>query len=687
MADSVDVYIGTWLNHSSNVLTLTLRDKEAAILAAALVIFVGFVANHAWNILKFVLHQLRTTRVAKNELHQQQQIVLRNSANHVHAFLLMTRLAFGWGITKRRVSKMAAFKGSIFLMALTLVGSLGWAAVQVSLAVVWTAAGDQFLVIPNRCGWIPRYGNVSTPEAQTYYDFIKGGLDMANTYQLQCYRHRNESGADNKRCGSFPVPHLDWVGTDTDCPFGNKDLCVATNSTPFRMDSGYINSQTHLGVNTVHRDSIDYRYIATCSPLVPDYKVLKNGSLFYYYGNNTDIEEDFPGERATWIHNITGRTDDNHYNLWPFSFVVDKEFRNLRRDWRANASMIPEDKSAFTMSIFFITAGQMFYVGQNYDPIFSTKSKSGRVINEVPAYTPENPMTILGCIEEQEICNPSETGPNRCMMVSRNAENATVIERLKLNPAQASTTLILRNELEKNLFRNYVNYLSPQLLATTSLVRGTRTYFQYLSFPRDYWRTEVSRWFDINLIMLQHAFVDYVTGPEDPAAIALVEGPDDNTNTTEQIRAELHRGCQRQIVRNVNGARNFNLRAILFVVGPGFAIMLLGFTIDSLAAWAQGLLRKGEARRALWVKDDMLQPKGESEDDGYERVLLGGVGGGGGWVSGAEGQGGGVWAGTEYTGYNGAHQQDQVKVPLVAAAPRDGGRDPYKSPGFVYSPG
>jgi hypothetical protein len=74
------------------------------------------------------------------------------------------------------------------------------------------------------------------------------------------------------------------------------------------------------------------------------------------------------------------------------------------------------------------------------------------------------------------------------------------------------------------------------------------------------------------------------------------------------------------------------------------------------------------------VRDDMLQPKRESEGDGYERVLLGGIGGGGGWAAGAEG--------TEYTGYNG--QQDQVKVPLVAATPADG---PYKSPGLRYSPG
>jgi len=684
-ADStVNVYIGTWWNYSNNVLTLTLRDKEAGILTAALVIFVGFVATNSWNILKFILHQLRATDDTGDELHRQQQVALRNSANHMHAFLLMTRLAFGWGITKRRVSKRDAFGGSIFLISLTLIASLGWAAAQLFLAVFWTAAGDQFLVVPSNCGWIPRCGNISTPKAQACYDYVKAGLDNANTYQLQCYRGRNES--DNSKCSGFPVPHIGWTGSDADCPFGNKDLCIATNSTPFRMDTGYINSIAHLGVNSDPSSAIDYRYRATCSPLVLDYAVSKNGSMFYYYGNNSDIQEDFnTDERATWIHNITGRTDDWHYNVWyvaimclaktahpiltgihrAFSFVADKEFRNLRNDWRPNVTMIPEDKPS-TLSIFFISAGQMFYARENYDPIFATKVKTGRTINKAQAYAPQNPMSVLGCIEEYELCNPSGSGPNRCMMITRSVENVTVIDRLKLNPSQAATTLILRNELEKGNFRNYLNSLSPQLLATTSLVRGTSNYFQYLDFQKDFWRTEVSRWFDINLIMLQSAFVGYATGPSNPAGIALVATPDDNTNTTSEIRDELRKGCARQIVRNVKGASNFNLRAVLIVIVPGLVIMLLGFTVDSLAGWAQGFFKRGEGKRGMWVQDDMLQPRREGVGL-YENVPL--------ETPGA------FWGGAgQYTAYNGnGGGQDQMKLPLVAVDSQGG----YQSPGYA----
>lgn len=317
MADSTfNVHIGTWWNYSNNVLMLTLRDKEASILSAALVLFVGLVANHSWNVFKFILHQIRTTRDTGDELHQQQQVALRNSVNHVHALVLMLRLVFGWGLPKRRLSKMAGFEGSIFLILFTLLGSLAWSAAQLFLAVVWTNAGDHFLVVPGRCGLVPMFSGVTTPEGQAHFDLVKGGLTGANAYQLQCYRQRNDSDSDRANCAKFPVPRLDWVGSDADCPFGDKDLCIATNSTPFRMDSGYINSQTHLGVNVEHSGSIDFRYIATCSPLVPNHTVRKDGAIFYYYGFNDDIGERYSDTRVTWVHNTTGRQEGNSYSVW-----------------------------------------------------------------------------------------------------------------------------------------------------------------------------------------------------------------------------------------------------------------------------------------------------------------------------------------------------------------------------------
>jgi hypothetical protein len=263
------------------------------------------VANQAWNLANFVLHQIRTTRDTGNELHQQQQVALRNSANHVHAFKLMLRLAFGWGLSKRRLNKMVAFEGTIFLMAFTLLGSAGWAAAQLFLATVWTNAEDHFLAVPRRCGLVPKFTRVMTTEAQAYLDFVNDGLNRVNTYLRQCYRGRNTSDSDRTRCATFPIPRLDWAGSDADCPFGNKDLCIATNSTPFRMDSGYINSQTHLSVNADHSAPIGFRYTATCSPLVPGRKVKKDGTLFYYCRGNEDIEEKCSDKRVTWVHNTT----------------------------------------------------------------------------------------------------------------------------------------------------------------------------------------------------------------------------------------------------------------------------------------------------------------------------------------------------------------------------------------------
>ncbi len=68
-------------------LTLTLLDREAGILATALVMFVGCVGSQAWNIAKCILHQTRAKDNHQDQdgLHHHQQLVLRNSDDHALA--------------------------------------------------------------------------------------------------------------------------------------------------------------------------------------------------------------------------------------------------------------------------------------------------------------------------------------------------------------------------------------------------------------------------------------------------------------------------------------------------------------------------------------------------------------------------------------------------------------------------
>lgn len=278
---ATSVFVGVWKNHSSGVLTLTLRDREAGILSASLVLFVNFVASQAWNIVKFILHQIRAGDI-HNQYQQFQQLILRNTTTYVQALWLTAQLAWGW---RRRIGPVAALKGSLLLLTVSFVLLAGWSAAQLFLSLVWTAAGDQFLVASDVCGWVIPRTDTMAAGAQVWFSHYKNRLETASTYQAECYGSRPLGASE---CRKLPVPRINWIAADADCPFADHDLCISTNSTPISMDSGYINSNAHLGANAAFADTIEYRKVATCSPIRPDFVVYNSTERMYhyYYGRN-----------------------------------------------------------------------------------------------------------------------------------------------------------------------------------------------------------------------------------------------------------------------------------------------------------------------------------------------------------------------------------------------------------------
>lgn len=72
-------------------------------------------------------------------------------------------------------------------------------------------------------------------------------------------------------CKHLPRPRVDWAMSDVACPFAKPNLCVSTNSTPVRLDTGYLSVSAHFGVNVKRQDDIPYRRATTCSLLTPVY--------------------------------------------------------------------------------------------------------------------------------------------------------------------------------------------------------------------------------------------------------------------------------------------------------------------------------------------------------------------------------------------------------------------------------
>lgn len=95
---ATNIFIGAWQNHNDGTWptwTLTLKQRDGGVLFAALVLFVGFAATQAWNVVKLILHQV-LLRSRRDGLDQQLQAMLRNSGTHAGAAWFSIRIPLGW---------------------------------------------------------------------------------------------------------------------------------------------------------------------------------------------------------------------------------------------------------------------------------------------------------------------------------------------------------------------------------------------------------------------------------------------------------------------------------------------------------------------------------------------------------------------------------------------------------------
>jgi hypothetical protein len=257
----------------------------------------------------------------------------------------------------------------------------------------------------------------------------------------------------------------------------------------------------------------------------------------------------------------------------------------------------------------------MAYFDPVNDPWFRTDPDPVSVESEagpMDFYLPSRAVAVMGCVEEQELCNPAIRSPGeprgRCRRFTQKSPVKELLESLELErPAQLAVTQRLLASLLGNSLRDMAWTLSQPIVASKTLNFGR----QYAQLPDSQWRAEVGRWFSISLIRIQSAFVESVTGPADPALqqhLLLF-------NDTDGLQ-----DCARQRVRNVAGVRNFHAAAILIVVVLGVCVIAVGSTLDTVVAWCQRRLRVGEAGRLRWLLDGLFQQQRLA----YEAVGVGG---------------------------------------------------------------
>lgn len=151
--------------------------------------------------------------------------------------------------------------------------------------------GSAVLLDGINCGIITNV--TSTIDQLSYEKLSASSINAASNYAQQCYS-ANSTGLTD--CNYFVSQRLPgFVDNTAPCPF--KDSLCRSNSTNLALDTGFINTDSHLGLNAPPEERLFIRHKLQCAPLrTQGHSSVHGNYTRYNYGSQwalIDPEADF----------------------------------------------------------------------------------------------------------------------------------------------------------------------------------------------------------------------------------------------------------------------------------------------------------------------------------------------------------------------------------------------------------
>lgn len=265
--------------------TLTTTREYGNLLIALTAFFIPYVATRFWRICCFFLHRFHSTAKPKGAIHHQRQVLLRNASSMESALITLLSLIKSWSSKKHaKIGALLSLLGYTILIiaAFTVAGAFS--------SRISSGMSDEVLVNGNHCGVC---GFTSGPNIDSFAAVLRYFSETytdALNYAQQCY---SDDSSGILGCDRFVVKSLKPAKTETNrsCPF-TGDIC-RNNDANIRLDTGYIDSHDHLGLNAPPNERFGYRYVLECAPLKTEGRVshIDQGNVTwarYNYGSRID---------------------------------------------------------------------------------------------------------------------------------------------------------------------------------------------------------------------------------------------------------------------------------------------------------------------------------------------------------------------------------------------------------------
>ncbi|KAK0124638.1 hypothetical protein ONS95_009585 [Cadophora gregata] len=610
----LNVHLGVWTNWakgSSEGRTLTLTSQNGTILIAALALFVSIAAAQFWGMLSFFVHQLRTSRKPQYGIHFQQQTTLRNHGSPLATVWQLVKISWAW-----RSQSVGSFKKSIGLVMLGLVYLMMFGAASLFSSRVATAS-DEVLVRSPNCGiWILSPDMSSDFDQATDFNVHQRvNADLSKSYVRDClsgYQSSPECNIFKQRA----IPYLSM--NNATCPF-SPEMCLGSPNTALSFDSTLLDSNHDFGINSLPKDRVSYRKVATCSPVTTDGYLesgeseLKGRGYNYtaaHYGTNNmmDSSRDMYGgvDNATYVHTDYKALELGYdvqsgaplYSVFVASAPPTSPHLGFTPIEALNA---PNSTVSLVFASFdgysvapsddlWLPSHQKSEVSV-YDPGFAPRN--------VTIYKPDKSVNVLGCTEQHQFCNPNRPADSesRCTplmdwgTLGLLFDNYTS-EILDTNHQIEALTIIMYAALAAEL-RNTVPYFHAPLLAS-DYTSG----FMSSAMPPNQWQLETENWFSTGMNIIQRYVAETATGA--PGKYAKY------TTNSQANATELQWFCANYIMRD-SAYQSFSILALSLIAGFGGLAIFASLWLETTIGWIQTKLNRGTFHKMCWKLDSALQ--------------------------------------------------------------------------------
>ena len=257
------IYTGAWINWSHGKIagsTITLSQRDGALLVAFIALFVSFAGTSFFRITSFVLHQVFSSEVPQDVLHHQRQAILRNSPDGTTSLLSLGQILCYWRRKGHRINRRIL---PLIIHTAVITTAFGVAGIFSSRIAALT--GDEVLIKSPVTHYQSNSNLSAEDEADIFGSYMSQRLSAFTSYAQDCY----SPAPRNSYCIEYVKPRLlANVDRNATCPFADS-MCKMKYGN-VRVDTGYLNSHLDLGINAPPEKQILWRHVLHCAPLVTD---------------------------------------------------------------------------------------------------------------------------------------------------------------------------------------------------------------------------------------------------------------------------------------------------------------------------------------------------------------------------------------------------------------------------------